>query len=164
LSAEEPRRGHCFAITLRNVGQVPLIVDRELVFGLAVEAFGPGDEGPINLDVVRVLPRPTPAELARRFVRLEPGEEVRRNVDLTDGFAAFRWYIDHKGEESSALQDYEHLVRLPLPAKLRKVKVTYDPYENIPPGVLAAYTDGKLHDVVDSLAFWPPAVSAELAF
>ena len=81
-------------LTARSGGNVPIPVDRELVFFLEVSCWTP--EGSlIDFDAVKRLPRPGEDEVRGRIVELRPGEELRRRIDLKHGFKSFEWDWNH---------------------------------------------------------------------
>jgi len=83
-------------------------------------------------ELVRVLPRPEDAELAERFVQVEPGQTVSRTIDLTGGFRTFR--------EQARWDWRECTVRLRPDAPRNAVHVSYDMLRNCPGESFSKYT------------------------
>jgi len=75
-------------LSLKNVGTVPVRIDRELVFFVEVEVCTP-EEKLVKLETVRELPRPTDEEIEERIVELQPGDVLHRKVGLRSGFKRF---------------------------------------------------------------------------
>lgn len=75
-------------LQFRNVGKVPLKVDRDLVFLVHMDAVGPRSEK-IKLENAGGGPRADRTEMEERIVSLEPGESISRQIDLLHGFREF---------------------------------------------------------------------------
>jgi len=94
LRATGARRNPVLVVTLRNISDTPIVVDRELLFALWLKArLSTGDY--VGPTVVRreEPPKRDAAEWERRFRRLAPGEEVTRRIKLYEGFRSFHYMV-----------------------------------------------------------------------
>lgn len=81
-------------VTFRNVGSAPIVVDRELVFGLYLKArLSNGDY--VSPTVVRreETPKRDPVQWEQRFVRVAPGQAVTRRICLFERFRSFNYTV-----------------------------------------------------------------------
>lgn len=112
-------------VRLRNVGRVPLVVDKELVFLLHLRAVKPGGAD-IGVSENSSLPRPG-QDVKKRFISLKPGQQVERTIELRKPFVLFRCgssFSPGPGA-SGALSAYEALVSLPADANPVKIHLDY---------------------------------------
>lgn len=111
-------------VTLANVGSVPFTVDKDLVFGLRVEVPDVGVPTE-RWEHQRTLDRADLDTMAPRFVKVQPGQTVTREINLSDGFAvlwrAVAMYTD--GTEGTLVHEY--VVRLPEGCRPSLVFVDY---------------------------------------
>ncbi len=140
-------------LEFRNVGQVPIKVDRDLVLLVDVGASGPNGEKVVWEDLGEA-PRPRARSVVRRIVTLRPGRSVRRKIDLRHGFRQFRAaessWVDESGHLREAGEPCELRRRLPDSVNPGYVWLTYgDPgavtvdglasYAGVPYGSLGLY-------------------------
>lgn len=112
-------------VALRNTGDVPLVVDRDLVMGIAVEAYGPDgsrireEPGPATQPATKEEPRKRPAALP-------PGESLSRTLSLKQGWRVLEGGqgIDSQ-QRTIAVTGYEEIVRLPEGARPCRITVSY---------------------------------------
>lgn len=86
--AGDPDAETSLRIGLRNTGEEPITVDRELVFLLGIVAWAPSGEA-IELEEIGDVLYPGQADLKARLIVLEPGQSVWREVNLSEGFKCF---------------------------------------------------------------------------
>ncbi len=114
-------------LTLRNVGDVPIVIDRDLVLGFTV-AVADRDGTSIAAETVR-LPESvfTYRERRNRLISLPPGRAVSRSISLRKG-----WYVLRGGQgidseqRTIAVTGYEELVHLPHDATPHRITVRYE--------------------------------------
>lgn len=113
-------------IALRNTGDRPIKVDRELVFLTYVTATtADGTVIPFEEDASVDVTRPAPQSLKDRFVSLLPGEAISRLIELRGGFKVFQCGIGFGGEQGTAVSSYEAFARLPADTTPDTMIVTY---------------------------------------
>ena len=114
-------------VRLENTETVPISVDRELVFFVVLYVFTPKNM-PVEFEMVRRVPKPSPAEVTERVVELAPGEALERRVDLQAGFKCFEWSWPD-GNPMSVVSA-EVMRRVPEGADVSFVTVDYAPPES----------------------------------
>ena len=75
-------------IELHNTGEIPIKVDKELVFMVDVLALM-RDGSPAEMEYIADLERETPADFSNRFTDVAPGKSIYREVDLGGRHKAF---------------------------------------------------------------------------
>jgi len=119
-------RGEKFVkVTLRNTGDVPIIVDRELVMGVTVEVFR-SDGSRIREECQPVPQHSTREETRKRLISLPPSHVLSRTISLTHGWRVLRGGQGIDGQQRTvAVTGYEEVLRLPANAKPHSVTVKY---------------------------------------
>lgn len=113
-------------VTLENTGPVPLVVDRELVFGLHVEVTT--EDGQY---IWPVFPHtadstlPQQRSLLRRFTTLGLGESVVRRIDLFGGLKYFEVATGYGPNGEHSFSAYEGVECVPTDQQAHFVTVTY---------------------------------------
>ncbi len=112
-------------ISLRNTGDIPIIVDRELVMGFTIEVDG--SEGARIERESETEPDRSSSEVRRkRLASLAPNQTLSRTLSLTRGW---RVLVGGEGVDSQsrtiAVTGYEETVGRPTNAKPRMVTVRY---------------------------------------
>ena len=77
-------------IRLTNIGEVPVIVDKELVFMLRIRFRQVGDGWGVSfIERIGDIDFPEDSELEKRLLPLKPGEKIERQVYPRKGFEQF---------------------------------------------------------------------------
>ena len=113
-------------IELSNTGDVPIRVDRDLVFRVAVRFFGQ-DDRPIQLQHIGSVPRPAQSELESRLVLLQPGGKVARSIELDKPFRVFGAArgITSGQPTRMIISGYEALCRVPENDSVKRIEIEY---------------------------------------
>jgi len=114
------------ALTLRNVGDVPIVIDRDLVLGFTVEV---ADRDGTRIEA-KTIPSPestsTYEERRKRVISLPSGQAISRPISLKKGWRVLRGGQGVDSEQRTiAVTGYEELVRLPQDAKPRSITARY---------------------------------------
>ena len=129
LALECNWRSGTLEITLRNVSKVPVIIDKDLVFGLAVDLEDRLGK-PVSQEEVSTV-KADVAAIRRRLVVVEPGRCLTRTIDLTK---PFRVFVTARSLPSHRIVAYEADWRVPRLDAVRRVVVSY--------GSSGAFRDG----------------------
>lgn len=124
VTVKHDREDWVLKVVLHNTGDVPIIVDRDLVMGVAVTVDGP--EGRIREESQDVSHRPTQEEARKRLTSLQPRQAVSRTIALKKGWRVLRGGegVDGSGR-TIGVTGYEQILRLPKDARPRAIHVTY---------------------------------------
>ena len=113
-------------VALRNVGNVPIKVDGELVFLLDIQIMA-ADGTSILLEEERI-PQPSDhpeEEFKKRLVSVLPGQMISRLIDLRQGFKIFTVGLGGVSPSHNIVTAYEVIGRLPIGKIPKKVIVRY---------------------------------------
>jgi hypothetical protein len=75
-------------VRLRNIGDLPLMVDKELVFLPDIILIGNGNYA-VSYDNTAHVDKPSAGDLKGRLIFLKRGEEIKREIYLRKGFKRF---------------------------------------------------------------------------
>lgn len=144
------------AVTLSNDSQSVITVDRELVFGIDIEATGI-DGSVIEAEYIRRLDRPwrDAGQWRRRFRQLLPGEVIRRDIALKKAYRCFvALRASSIGPKARVVHPrvsaYEAEFRLPESVRLseiEKITVTYSPCRGVVRDGFVSYTGLQPSDI-----------------
>ena len=127
-------------IRLRNTGDVPIVVDKELVF-LPDIVLMDNERRVIPFKETRAVEKPAVSVLKRRLATLEPGEEIERQVRLRKGFKRFVTGISlptrSGGAEAPKVTAYEVLCQMPADVRPFEIEVSYKPPYSFEDGFMA---------------------------
>ena len=155
--AEKP----VLSIRLRNTGNVPIIVDKELVF-LPELVLVDNEHRAISFKEIRAIEKPAVSVLKSRLVTLKPGEEIERHVRLRKEFKRFVTGIgipkQPSGGETPKVSVYETLCQMPADARPFEIEVSYKPAYSFEEG-FAQYMEG-----VDVAKFFRGPLRVSLAY
>lgn len=131
-------------IRLRNSGNVPLLVDKELVF-LPDIVLLDNERWAIPFREIRAIERPAVCVLKSRLATLKPGDQIERQVHLRRGFKRFVTGISiparpDKGE-APKVTAYEALCQMPADVRPFEIQVSYKPPYSFEEG-FTAYMQG----------------------
>jgi hypothetical protein len=151
--------GPALVIELRNTGQTPIKVDRELV--LLVDVTFVAADGSV-IDPNRLDGVKPPPDFRGRFITIAPGQKLQRTLSLKEGFERFAWGWGTvmKGDASYHIPTaYVAPYRLPAGAKPASVRVRYEP------GGFMYRDCFKLHTglELDSLGLYPGPLQKQIA-
>ena len=77
-------------VRLTNIGEVPVIVDKKLMFMLEIRSWCVGNDGIVGLlESLSTTDFSEVSELESRLVPLKPGEKMERQVRLREGYEQF---------------------------------------------------------------------------
>ena len=131
-------------IRLRNIGDVPIMVDKELVF-LPKIVLVDNERHAIPFKEIRAIEKPAASILKSRLATLKPGEEIERQVHLRKGFKQFVTGISTPtrlgGDEAPKVRAYEALCQMPADVQPFEIEVSYKPWYSFEEG-FAAYMHG----------------------
>jgi hypothetical protein len=113
-------------MSFTNRGDRNIVVDRELVIGFAISITD--ETGASLLEYGDEVERPSQEQLQQRFVTLEPGKTLHRDLDLARGFKTFAAAISSgEGTQHTGVTSMELIQRL-KPGRHRhaSVEVSYE--------------------------------------
>jgi hypothetical protein len=108
-------------VTLLNVGEREICVDRELVFLLAIVPVSTEGDA-VGLQEVSVAQAAPSSLISSRFILLQPGESVQRCVTLNEPFKQFTSGI---AAPSMTVTAYEGLYIVPQDKRISEFRITY---------------------------------------
>ncbi len=149
-------------IRLHNSGDVPIVVDKELVF-LPDIVMVDSEKRAISFSQIRsAFDKPRPSVLKTRLVTLKPGEAIKREVHLRKGFKQFVTGIGEPvrpgGDEAPKVTAYEAIYQMPANARPFEIWVTFNPPYSFKEG-FAQYMRG-----VDTGQFFEGPLWVSVAF
>ena len=124
-------------LKIKNIGVNPIKVDHELVFLVTIKIVGP-NETPLELEEAKSIPVPDRKTLKKRFVQLQPGQSIQREIELTNSFKYFEYGIG-TSDTVIMVTAYEVLCRLPGQADPKRIEIFYGPFYGFREG-FAQYT------------------------
>jgi len=131
-------------IRLRNAGDVPIVVDKELVF-LPNIVLMDNERRVIPFKEIRAIEKPAVSVLKSRLATLKPGEEIERQVRLRKRFKRFVTGISIParpgGGEAPKVTAYEALCQMPADVRPFEIEVSYKPPYSFEEG-FTAYMQG----------------------
>jgi len=155
--AEKP----VLSIRLRNTGDVPILVDKELVF-LPEIVLVDNERHAIPFKEIRAIEKPTASVLKNRLVTLKSGEEIERQVHLRKGVKRFVTGISTPmqpgGGEAPKVSAYEALCQMPADARPFEIEVSYKPWYSFEEG-FARYMKG-----INAAQFYRGPLRVSLAY
>lgn len=142
LSGDE--QNPVLTIRLRNTGDAPIVVDKELVF-LPDIVLLDNERCALPFKEIRAIQKPVVSVLKSRLVTLKPGEEIEREVNLRKGFKRFVTGISIPARpdtgETPRVTAYEALCQIPPNVRPFEIQVSYKPWYSFEEG-FAVYMQG----------------------
>ena len=109
------------SVSLKNIGQKPILVDRELVFLLSIYPLTQ-DREVISPEGESAVPKLPSSSFKDRFVVLNAGESVSRTIRWDEPHKVFVCAISYPDHAVSA---YESYVDLPLKEDVSEIEIDY---------------------------------------
>jgi hypothetical protein len=148
-------------IRLCNTDDVPIVVDKELVF-LPKIALVDNEKRAIAIKKSRAIEKPDVPVLKSRLVTLKAGEVIERQVDLRKGFKQFVTGISTPvqlgGSEAPKVTAYEIYCQMPTDARPVEIIISFNPWYSFEEG-FAQYLDG-----VDASQFFRGPLHVNLSY
>jgi hypothetical protein len=148
-------------IRLCNTDDVPIVVDKELVF-LPKIALVDNEKRAIAIKKSRAIEKPDVPVLKSRLVTLKAGEVIERQVDLRKGFKHFVTGIgtpvQSGGSEAPKVMAYETYCQMPTDARPVEIYISFYPWYSFEEG-FAQYLDG-----VDASQFFRGPLHVNLSY
>ena len=122
-------------IRLTNIGEVPVIVDKELMLMLKIQFCHSTKEKLIMYrKFIDYIEFPEVSELESRLILLEPGEKIKRQIPLREGYEDFTVDVnfpsgDPDEEPEPLFNTYGERWRMPEDFQPTEILVFYGPYE-----------------------------------
>ena len=114
-------------VELHNTGQVPIRVDRELVFMITVTPLSKTGS-PIRMEPIDKVRASQSADFSNRFIDIAVGQSVHRVVDLGSGFKYFWHGVGMRDPDVGFFSFAEEAFhRLPTSQELSSIRVKYAP-------------------------------------
>ena len=146
LKAEIAERGEqrLLTIRLRNVGRTPIVVDKDLVLLPSIMLLGENRQA-IPFQHLKTVEKPSIAALKSRLIRLMPGNEIERQLDLKKGFRCFVTGIGSTVVAGGGVLHqptaYEADYRIPENARPKEISISFSPPYSFEEG-FAQYMEG----------------------
>ena len=114
-------------IELHNTGELPIRVDRELVFMVSIVPLNKSGS-PIRMEPIDKMEASQSLDFSDRFVDIPRGLIIRRTVDLETGFKYFWHGVGMRDPDVGFFSfSREAFHRLPTSRELGSIRVTYGP-------------------------------------
>lgn len=138
------RENPTLTVQVRNTGDVPIVVDKELVF-LPDIVLVDNERRVIPFREIRAIEKPEISILKSRLATIKPGEEIERQVHLRKGFKRFVTGISIPsqpgGGDAPKVTAYETLCRMLADVRPFEIEVSYKPPYSFEDG-FTAYMQG----------------------
>ena len=133
-----------YQLTLRVVNRcsTSIVIDKDLVFLVQITAKDKSGRD-ISIEEVKCIPNHRPVPTKERLIRLAPGNEIKRTIDLRH---PFRVFVTAKSFPQYKMSAYEAMWRVTRPKEVSVVYVRYGPHYGFQDG-FQYYTGQSPKDV-----------------